>query len=158
MTDSLFITHQILISINSQTEPNRNEQTLSPLEGYFMSGTHRCQSKYIRVSAHFFPIETGRMMNRLREQRMCPFCLNKQIGDEHHYIFKYTHPKFIPIQTKLYEAISELADRNTYRYESTQDLLLKLLSDKTLSASPRISKLLHTLLETYNNIAKSLVS
>ena len=88
------------------------------------------------------------------------FCLNKQIGDEHHYIFKCTHPKFIPIRirTKLYEAISELAGQNTHRSESTQDLLLKLLSDKTLSASPRISKLLHTLLETYNNIAKSLVS
>ena len=98
------------------------------------------------------------MMNKPREQRMCPFCLNKQIGDEHHYIFKSTHPKFIPIQTKLYEAISELAGQNTYRYESTQDLLLKLLSDKTLSASPKISKLLHSLLETYNNIAKSLVS
>ena len=34
-------------------------------------------------------------MNKPMEQRMCPFCLNKQIGDEHHYIFKCTHPKFI---------------------------------------------------------------
>ena len=119
---------------------------------------YRSSVARLRVSAHFFPIETGRMMNKPREQRMCPFCLNNQIGDEHHYIFKCTHPKFIPIRSKLYEAISELADLNTYRYESTQDLLLKLLSDKTLSASPRISKLLHTLLETYNNIAKSLVS
>ena len=98
-----------------------------------------------RVSAHFFPIETGRMINKPRE-------------DEHHYIFKCTHPKFIPIRTKLFEAIFELADQNTYRYQSTQDLLLKLLSHKTFSASPRISKLLHTLLETYNNVAQSLVS
>ena len=104
-----------------------------------------------------FQVKLGRMMNKPREQRMCPFCLNKQIGGEHHYIFTCTHSKFIPIRTKLYEAISELAGQNTYRYESTQDLLLKLLSDKTLSASPRISKLPHTLLETYNNIAKSLV-
>ena len=85
------------------------------------------------------------------------FSLNKQIGDEQHYISKCTHPKFIPIRTKLFEAIFELADQNTYRYESTQDLLLKLLSDKTLSASPRISKLFYTLLETYNNIAQSLI-
>ena len=118
---------------------------------------YRSSVARLKVSAHFFPIETGRMMNKPRKQRMCPFCLNKQIGDEHHYIFMCTHPKFIPIRTKLYEAISELAGQKTYRYESTQDLLLKLLSDKTLSASPRISKLLHTLLETYNNIAKTLV-
>ena len=78
-------------------------------------------------------------MNKPREHRMCTFCLNKQIGDEHHYIFKCTHP--IPILTKLTEAIFEVADQNSYRYESTQDLLLKLSSDKTLSASPRISKL-----------------
>ena len=61
--------------------------------------------------------KTGRMMSNLREQRMCPFCLNKHTGDEHHYIFKCTHPRFIPIQTKLFEAIFELADWNTYSYE-----------------------------------------
>ena len=49
---------------------------------------YRSSVARLRVSAHFFPIETGRMMNKPREQRMCPFCLNKQIGDEHHYIFK----------------------------------------------------------------------
>ena len=97
-------------------------------------------------------------MNKPREHRLCTFCLNKQIGDEHHYIFKCTHPKFISFRTKLFEAIFELADQNSYRYESTQDLLLELLSDKTLSASKMISKLLYTLFETYNNIDQSLVS
>ena len=71
--------------------------------------------------------------------------------------FKCTHPKFIPIRTKLFEAIFELAGQNPCGYESTQDLLLELLSDKTLSSSPRISKLLYTLLETYNSIAQQLV-
>ena len=72
-------------------------------------------------------------------------------------LFLWTY-RFIPIRTKLFEAIFELADQNTFRYESTQDLLLKLLSDKTLSASPRKSKLIYTFLETYNNIAQSLVT
>ena len=80
-----------------------------------------------RASAHLFQIETGRMMNKPREHRMCPFCLNKQIGDEHHHIFKCTYPKFIPIRTKLFKAIFELVDQNTYSYESSRkDLLLKL--------------------------------
>ena len=78
----------------------------------------------LRISAHFFPVRTGWMMNKPREHRMCPFCINKLIGDEHHYIFKCTYPKFSPIRTKPFEAIFELADRNTFSYESTQDLLL----------------------------------
>ena len=83
---------------------------------------------------------------------MCPFCLNKQIGNEPHYIFRCNNPKFIPVRTefKIFEAIYELADWNSY--ESTQDLLLKLLSCKTLSASLKISKLFYTFLETYSNI------
>ena len=97
-------------------------------------------------------------MNKPREHRICPFCLNKQIRDEQHYIFKCNQPKFIPVRTKLFEAIFELADQNTYRYESTQDLSPKLLSDKTLSSSPRISKLLYTSSETCNNIVQSLIS
>ena len=55
-------------------------------------------------------------MNEPSEQRTCPFCLNKQIGDEDYYIFKCTHPEFIPIPTKLFEAIFKLADRNAYSY------------------------------------------
>ena len=118
---------------------------------------YRSSVARVGISAHFLPIEAARMMNKPRERRMSTFCLNKQTGDEHHYIFQCTHPKFIPIRTKLFEAIFEFTDQNSYKYESTQDLLLKLLSDKTPSASPKISKLLYTLLETYNNIAQSLV-
>ena len=55
----------------------------------------------LRISTRFFPTEAGRMMNKPRKQRMCPFCLNKQMTDEHHYIFKCTHHKFIPIRTFL---------------------------------------------------------
>ena len=116
---------------------------------------YRSSVARLRISAHFFPIETGRMMNKPREHRMCTFCLNKQIGDEHHYIFKCTYPKFIPIRTKLFEAIFELADQNLYSYESTQDLLLKLLSHYywNFFCQSKDFKLLYTLLEIYNNIA-----
>ena len=89
---------------------------------------HRYKSSVAGISAHFFPSETGRMRNKPKEQMMCPFCFNKQIGDEHQYIFNCTHPKFIPIRTEHFEAIFELADRNTYSYQSTQDLLFKLQS------------------------------
>ena len=56
-------------------------------------------------SESLLTFETGRMMTKPREHRMCTFCWNKEIGDEHLYIFKFTHPKFIPIRAKLFEAI-----------------------------------------------------
>ena len=63
---------------------------------------------------------------------------------ENHHSFKCTHPKFIPIRTKLFEAIFELANRNIY--ESTQDPLLKLLSFRQSTSK---------LLETFNDIVPS---
>ena len=75
---------------------------------------------FFSVSVSVHTVESGRMMNKSIEHRMCPFCLYKQIGDEHHYIFKCTYPTFIPILlTELFKAISELRDKNTHSYEST---------------------------------------
>ncbi len=46
-------------------------------------------SRYIcnfRVSNHKLPIEVGRHRKIERIKRICPFCDNKDIGDEYHYI------------------------------------------------------------------------
>ena len=90
---------------------------------------YRSSVARLRISAHLLPIETGRMMNKPREHRMRPFCLNKQVGDEHHYIFKCTHPKFITIRTKLFQAIFELAGQNyihTYRIHTDQNTYIHI--------------------------------
>ena len=120
---------------------------------------YRSSMPRLRISAHFFP-KTGRRMNKPGEQMMCSFRLNKQIEDGQRYIFKCTHPKFIPIQIILFEAISELADWNTHIDVSQHKIsyLNYYLIIKILSASQRISELFYTLLETYCNIAQSLVS
>ena len=39
-----------------------------------------------RISAHTFPVESGRWDKTLREKRMCPLCFSNDIGDERHYI------------------------------------------------------------------------
>ena len=41
----------------------------------------------IRISAHKFPIETGRYEGKTRDDRICPLCCDG-IGDEKHYIFE----------------------------------------------------------------------
>ena len=75
---------------------------------------YRSSVARLRIFAHFFPTETERMMNKPKEQKMCPFWLSKQIGGEHHYILKYTHPKLILIGSKPFEVIFKLADLDTY--------------------------------------------
>ena len=40
-----------------------------------------------RTSNHKLPIETGRYLNILRENRLCTLCLANDIGDEYHYMF-----------------------------------------------------------------------
>ena len=72
-------------------------------------------------------------------------CLNKQIRDEHH-CRPHSVLNLFQYEPNTKQTIFELADQNTYSYESTKDLSLKLLFDKTLCASPRISKLFYTLL------------
>ena len=68
---------------------------------------YRSSVARLRVSAHFFPIETGRMMNKPREQRMCPFCLNKEIGDNHYYIFLKVHQGRIGTYNFVVPGLSE---------------------------------------------------
>ena len=44
----------------------------------------------IRLSSHWFPIETGRYSRPIipREQRICNLCNNNNMGDETHCMFK----------------------------------------------------------------------
>ena len=41
----------------------------------------------IRISAHNFPIESGRWKATPKQNRICPICMNNSIGDESHYLF-----------------------------------------------------------------------
>lgn len=44
----------------------------------------------LRTSNHKFPIETGRWCNVIREDRLCPLCM-EAVGDEFHYLFICKH-------------------------------------------------------------------
>ena len=45
----------------------------------------------LRISAHKFPIETGRYDKKERHQRICPLCC-EEVGDEKHYIISCKDP------------------------------------------------------------------
>ena len=60
----------------------------------------------LRISAHKFPIETGRYLNTPREERVCPLGCRK-IGDELHYLTQCTHPFICDIRSKFIDNISK---------------------------------------------------
>ena len=61
----------------------------------------------IRVSAHKFPIETGRYLGRPREDRLCPFGC-KVLGNECHYLFQCRHPLIEKVYTPILNVITEI--------------------------------------------------
>ena len=50
--------------------------------------TYRKAFTKFRISAHKFPIESGRYKNVSRENRLCTLCSDNEIGDEFHYFMK----------------------------------------------------------------------
>ena len=61
----------------------------------------------IRLSAHNFPIETGRYMHIAREDRICPLC-NNGVGDESHYLLECPHPKLVAVRDHIIEKIESI--------------------------------------------------
>ena len=55
-----------------------------------------------RCSNHKLPIERLRYTNIPREERHCPFCNKKEIGDEFHYVLQCPH--FNTVRQKLLPA------------------------------------------------------
>ena len=68
---------------------------------------HRIAITKMRVSAHKFPIETGRYMNIDRVDRECPFGCNA-LGNEQHYILHCSHPFLTNIRNPIIESLTLL--------------------------------------------------
>ena len=69
-----------------------------------------------RISAHTFPVESGRWDKTPREKRMCPLCFSNDIGNEKHYIFHCTNPRLVEIRKtftpEIYERFTPYPDVN----------------------------------------------
>jgi len=100
------------------------------------SPKHRSALTKIRLSAHKYPIETGRYRKMKREERECPLCC-KSIGDEKHYILECSHPFFtkirVPIITELLNInplleSMDIEERFKYLIDSKDDVTIQLVS------------------------------
>ena len=83
-----------------------------------------------RVSNHSLPIEMLRYSNVPREERLCPLCDTREIGDEYHYIFKCPH--FRAVRREFLPS---------FCWQNASTIKLKSLFNKTQSTT--LQKLAH---------------
>ena len=96
-----------LIPYSHVKEEFREEKYIHEVKYY----KYRSAITKFRISAHTFPVESGRWDKTPREKRMCPLCFSNDIGDEKHYIFHCTNPKLVEIRKTFTPEIYETLPR-----------------------------------------------
>ena len=110
---------------------------------------HRSALTRIRLSAHKYPIETGRYSQIKREERECPLCC-KSIGDEKHYILECSHPFFAKIRGPI---IAELFTLNPLLDSmGSKERFIFLMNNKEKETIQLISKLCFKVQEMFQEI------
>ena len=106
-----------------------------------------------RISAHTFPVESGRWDKTPREKRMCPLCFSNDIGHEKHYIFHCTNQKLVEIRKtftpEIYETSAPYPDAN-----SINDMLHIILRGSPYVNYNIIGKFLSLVLEKTQDLRK----
>jgi hypothetical protein len=79
----------------------------SPYLTMLKKPSHRIAMTRMRISAHKFPIETGRYLKIPRGERLCPLGCGK-VGDEVHYLLQCRHPFLRDIHKTIIEDITKI--------------------------------------------------
>ena len=66
---------------------------------------YRSALSKIRISAHNFPIESGKWKAIPKQNRICPSCMNNSIGDERHYLFHCTNGDLVDIRINFMKGV-----------------------------------------------------
>ena len=131
-----------LILYNHIKEEFREEKCIHEVKYY----KYRSAITKFKISAHTFPVESGRWDKTPCEKRMCPLCFSNDIGDEKHYIFHCKNPKLVEIgktfTPEIYETFTSQPDVN-----SINDILYIILRGSSHVNYNRIEKFLSLVLE-----------
>jgi hypothetical protein len=125
------------------------------LENYLTHVKHSQERKAItklRISAHQFPIETGRYNNTARKDRMCTLC-NSGIGDEKHYFTRCRNENIMNLRESFKTIIVSI--NKTFANLSTENIFIysMCLHDKNIikTTATFILKMLETYCNEVNN-------
>ena len=99
-----------------------------------------------RISAHPFPIETGRWKSIEKDKRICTICTGNQLGDEKHYIFHCTHIELVKARMNF----SKLASINRSRSSLTM-IMNNILNCITETRPNEVGKFLNNLITLFDD-------
>ena len=104
----------------------------------------------LRISAHRFPIETGRFENKPLTERICPLCC-EDIGDICHYLTQCTNEEMKNVRSKLLK-LFKLKWRGIEKLSKDQ-LCKAILSCQNEDILIEIGLLCHKIIETFELLA-----
>ena len=151
--DKQWISDRILFSSNSNLEffsEVKSEFEFAEYLDVVKNPNHRAALTKVRISAHKYPIETGRYSKLKREERECPLCC-REIGDEEHCILRCLHPFLTDTRCSITASLSSLKG---YVLESTDDMdeLCYLLKNKDKEIMHLTSKLCFKIQEMFQEL------
>ena len=110
---------------------------------------HRSALTRVRLSAHKYPIETGRYQNINRECRECPLGCNV-IGDEEHYLLSCAHPFITKIRKPIMEQLKSL--NPTLHTMDNKTMCKNILNNKDPFFLGLVGKLCNKIQEKFKHI------
>ena len=94
---------------------------------------HRSIVAKFRISAHFLPIELGRMQQKPRSQRTCTFCADTPLGDEAHFILRCSEPSLVEARDKYFGNMSDSFGGEWDRGDN--EILTKMLGSMNITTN-----------------------
>ena len=88
---------------------------------------HRAVIAKFRISAHFLPIEIGRMQQIPRSQRTCTMCTGSQLGNEVHFILRCSEPRLVEARDEYFDYMVDIFGCERGRVD--KETLLKMLGN-----------------------------
>ena len=111
--------------------------------------SHRSAITKIRISAHRYPIETGRYNHTVRPERECPMGC-QVLGDETHYVLNCSHPFISRDRRPILDSI--LVHHPELNMLDNRNKCIAILNVDDPASLGLVGKLCHRIEETFKEI------
>ena len=105
---------------------------------------HRSTLAKFRISAHFLPIELGRMQKKPRSQRTCTVCRDSPLGNEVHFILGCSEPRLVEARDKYFQNMRGSFGNEWDRVD--KEILIKMLGSMHITTNTATTMFLHRVL------------
>ena len=115
---------------------------------------YRSATTKIRISAHKFPVETGRYQNIPYNDRLCEYCDLNEGGNEEHYTMHCKNKKLVQLGEKFMNEIYRI-NKSFYRFNK-HDLFMYIMAMKDTSIINIVARFFYRITMVYSTRSVSL--